>query len=60
MDNNFTDIKTRLDHIRKSLNGYSIYRFNSNKKYMIHLNLANNQIEFKEAFNTCYLLLNNG
>ena len=50
MDNNFTDIKTRLDHIRKSLNGYSIYRFNSNKKYMIHLNLANNQIEFKEAF----------
>ena len=49
MDNNFTDIKTRLDHIRKSLNGYTIHRFNSNYKYMIHLNLINNQIELKRS-----------
>ena len=35
MSNNFTDIKTGLNHIGKSITGYSIYRSNSNNKFII-------------------------
>lgn len=35
MSNNFTDIKTGLNHIGKSIIGYSIYRSNSNNKFII-------------------------
>jgi hypothetical protein len=50
MNNNFTDIKTRIDHIRKSVNGYIFYRYgNSNNKYQFNLNLITNQIEIKQS-----------
>ncbi len=49
MNNNFPGIKTTLNHIRKSMKGYTIYRSNSNNKYIINLNLTNNQIELKRS-----------
>jgi hypothetical protein len=49
MSKNLTDIKTGLEHIRKSINGYAIYRFNSKNKYKITLNLITNQIEINRS-----------
>lgn len=54
MDNNFKSIMTSLQTIRKSINGYAIYRFNSNNKYKLNLNLINSQIEIKRNF--CVLI----
>ncbi len=39
ISNNFTDFKTGLHRIFKSINGYNIYRINSNNKFIINLNL---------------------
>lgn len=47
MNKNFTDIKTGLHRIYKSINGYIIYRYNSNNKFIIDLDLITNQIEIK-------------
>ena len=55
MNNNFTDISTKLKDIRKSINGYNIYRNNSNNKYIINLILINNKIKFK-AFNGLFII----
>jgi hypothetical protein len=49
MNTKFTDIKTKLDRIYKSINGYIIYRHNSNNKFIIDLNLITNQIEIKRS-----------
>jgi hypothetical protein len=49
MSKNFTDIKTGLDRIFRSINGYNIYRINSNNKFIISLNLTTNQIELKKS-----------
>jgi hypothetical protein len=49
MKNNFNNIKTTLKEIRKSSNGYIIYRCNSNNKFIINLHLITNQIEIKRS-----------
>ena len=49
MNKKFTDIKTGLDRIRKSINGYIIYRFGSQNRYQVNLNLTTNQIELKRS-----------
>ncbi len=49
MNNNLTDISTKLKDIRKSIHGYIIYRNNSNNKYIIDLNLINNIIKLKRS-----------
>jgi len=49
MNKKFTDIKTGLDRIRKSINGYIIYRFSSQNRYQVNLNLTTNKIELKRS-----------
>ncbi len=49
MNNNFNNIKSTLKEIKKSVNGYTVYRVNSSNKYMINLNLITNQIEIKKS-----------
>jgi hypothetical protein len=49
MSKNLTDIKTRLNYISKSINGYIIYRSNSNNRFIISINMHTNQIELKRS-----------
>jgi hypothetical protein len=49
MSNYFLDIRTKLNHISKTINGYTIYRSDSNNKYQLNLNLFTNQIEIKRS-----------
>ena len=49
MNKNFQDIKTSLNKIRKSINGYSFYILNSTNNYIINLNLITHQIEIKRS-----------
>ena len=49
LSNEFTDINTILNTIRKSRNGYIIYRHNSKNKFIIDLDLIKNQIEIKRS-----------
>jgi hypothetical protein len=49
INNDLTDINTSLNKIRKSTNGYIIYRLNSKNKFIICLNLNTNQIEIKRS-----------
>jgi len=49
INNDLTDINTSLKKIRKSSNGYIIYRCNSNNKFIINLHLITNQIEIKRS-----------
>jgi len=47
--NNFTDINTSLNEVKKSINGYIFYRKKSKNKFIINLNLNTNQIEIKRS-----------
>jgi hypothetical protein len=47
ISSNYNGIKTTLNEIRKSINGYIIYRHNSNNRYITKFNLNTNQIELK-------------
>ena len=47
MINNLNNIKTILNYINKSIDGYNIYRSNSNNRFMINININTNQIELK-------------
>ena len=49
MSKNLTNIKTRLNYISKSINGYIIYRSNSNNRFIISINMHTNQIELKRS-----------
>jgi len=49
INNDLTDIDASLNKIRKSINGYIIYRLNSKNKFIICLNLNTNQIEIKRS-----------
>jgi aspartyl aminopeptidase len=49
MNNNFNNIQSTLKEIKKSVNGYTVYRYNSSNKYIINLNLITNQIELKKS-----------
>jgi hypothetical protein len=49
MNNNFNSIKTRLQRIQKTNNGYIIYRFSSTNKYIINLNLNTRKIELRKS-----------
>ena len=49
MNNNFNNIESTLKEIRKSKNGYIIYRYNFNNKFIIDLDLIRNQIEIKRS-----------
>jgi hypothetical protein len=42
-------IKTFHDRVRKTPNGYSIYRKTTKKKYIVNLNLINKKIEIKRS-----------
>jgi hypothetical protein len=41
MNNNFNNVKTTLNQIRKSINGYNIYTRNSNNKYQLIIYKSN-------------------
>ncbi len=56
MNKNFQDIKTSLNKIRKSINGYSFYILNSTNNYIINLNLITHQIEIKRSI-WCYIYI---
>jgi uncharacterized FlaG/YvyC family protein len=49
INNDLTDINTSLNKIRKSINGYIIYRLNSKNKFIICLNLITKKIEIKRS-----------
>ena len=38
---NYNNIETKLDHIAKSSTGYSIYRYNSDGKWIVRINIKN-------------------
>ena len=45
----FNNIETKFHIIKKTTNGYDIYRCNSRNKYIIILNINDNQIEIKRS-----------
>ena len=49
MSNIFKIIKTTLIYIKKSTNGYSIYRSYYKNNYIIIININTNQIELKRS-----------
>jgi hypothetical protein len=49
MNKKFADIKTGLNRISKSINGYIIYRRNSKNKFIISLNLITKKFEIKRS-----------
>jgi hypothetical protein len=44
----FNNFKTTLKNILKTWNGFIIYRYNLSNRWIINININNNQIEIKE------------
>ena len=44
----FNNFKTILKNILKTWNGYIIYRYNLSNRWIINININDNQIEIKE------------
>ena len=49
IQDNFLKSGTKLKQIEKSINGYSIYRFDTKNKWIIKININDRQIEVKRS-----------
>ena len=45
----FKNVNTKLDNIKRSRNGYSVYRFNSKNKWIVKINIACYLTEIKRS-----------
>lgn len=49
ISSNFNNIETDLSYIYKSIDGYSIHRLSSENKWIVQININNNNIEINRG-----------